>query len=119
MRDRESRGERREVYGIIKPRKEVDSGVMESKEGECVGSPASSGNEKRAAENNMESVKDKGESHENTCESVTDGSSCSGSQSSLDTRQKLSREIGAKKRAKTCPDVQKSKVDEVDSASRD
>jgi hypothetical protein len=119
MRDRESRGERREVYGRIKPRKEVDSGVMASKEGECVGSPVSSGNEKRAAENTKESVKEMGDSHENTGEYVIDGSSCSGSQNSLDTRQKPSREIGAKKRAKTCPDVQKSKVDEVDSASRD
>ena len=66
-----------------------------------------------------ESVKEKGESHESTCVSVTDGSPCSGSQSSLGTRQKLSREIGAKKRAKTCPDMRKSKVDQVDSESRE
>jgi hypothetical protein len=119
MRDRESREERREVYGRIKPRKEVDSGVMASNEGECVGSPASSGNEKRAAENNEESVKEKGTSLENTGESVTDGSSCLGSQSLFDTQQKLSRAIGAKKRFKACPDMQKTKVDQVDSESRD
>jgi hypothetical protein len=59
MRNRESRGERREVYGRIKPRKEVDPGVMTSKEGESVGSPASSGSEKRAAKNAMESVEEK------------------------------------------------------------
>ena len=117
MRDRESRGERREVYGRRKPRKEVDSGVLAGKECECVGSPASSGNERRAAKNTMESVKEKGDSCKNTCEYEIDGSSCSGSQSLLDTRQKLSREISVKKRAKTCPDIHKSKVDEVDSSS--
>ena len=112
VREERNREERREMYG----RERLGEGKTRPEPRKIT---LRARDEKITKTCDKESVKEKGESHESTCVSVTDGSPCSGSQSSLGTRQKLSREIGAKKRAKTCPDMRKSKVDQVDSESRE
>ena len=118
MRDETSREERRKVYGRMKLRDRVDCDALAGKECECEASPTPLDDNERAARNAKESVNEKGYSSEDADEYEIDGSSCSGPRSSIDTRQKLSCAIDAKKRTKTSSVVHKIEVDEVDSPRR-
>jgi hypothetical protein len=118
MRDETDRGTRREAYGRMKLLDKAGDEVLTEEKSKAEAPQKPTIMEEMIARNTVELTAIQGKSRKNTDEYEVDGSSCAGSRSSADTEKGPSRAMSAK-RAKTCPDMQKSTMNKIDSASRD
>jgi hypothetical protein len=118
MRDENDRGTRREAYGRMKLRDKAGDKVLTKEKSEAEAPQKPTIMEEMIAINTVALTDLKGNSGETTDKYEVDGSSCAGSRNSADTGKGPSRAMSAK-RAKICPDMPKSKMDKIDSESRD